>query len=84
MFIFQKKNHFLAVHHEGNPPETVFSSGAVLTEEQQQRYNAITMAFGGRADATFVHVLSFSNIEFNYLVSFLFKFKFFVFVLVTC
>ena len=70
--------HFPAVHHEGHPPETVFSSGVVLTEEQQQRYNAIMMAFGGGADATFVHVLSSSDIEFNYSVSLFLNFNFFV------
>ena len=48
----------------------VISSGVQLTEQQRDRYNAIILAFGAGAGATFVHCLSCTDIEHNYLVSF--------------
>ena len=51
-------------------PESVFSSGVQLTDQQWDRRNAIMLAFGAGVGASFVQCLSRKDIEHRYLISF--------------
>ena len=51
------------VQDDGDMPESVFSIGVQLTEQQWDRRNAIMLAFGAGVGASFVHCLMIVGIN---------------------
>ena len=72
------------VQDDGDMPESVFSSGVQLTEQQWDRRNAIMLAFGAGVGASFVQCLSRKDIEHRYLISFSYMPNYPAFYLLSC